>query len=400
MVETQALTGPERVEAWRPPVAGLREVFHARFVDHAYPPHTHDAWGIVLVEAGAIRYRLDRHDHGSFRSVVTVLPPHVVHDGRAATGAGFRKRVLYLEPDVLGEARTGAAVDAPTLADPVLGDWLRRLHDELRGDGPVTDPLASEARLAFVVERLAAHLDHRAPVPPGAGLSTLGGPAGAVAAAWTGHDPHGTGAHGATSGLDRDRDGVVAGAGRRRTARALAADLRALLDGPGGGTVTLAAAGAQLGASATHLVRVFTAAYGMPPHAYVVAAPGGRRPRAPARRPGPGRRGGGGRLLRPGPPHTSLPPPRRHDAGAVRRIGVRRTGAGTLRSCTHGGVAEWLRQGPAKPCTRVRFPPPPPTPDLLKLQVRGSLTSRLRAMSAAQGRVERLLSRRGPGPPR
>ena len=24
-----------------------------------------------------------------------------------------------------------------------------------------------------------------------------------------------------------------------------------------------------------------------------------------------------------------------------------------------GRVAEWLRQGPAKPCTRVRFPPPP-----------------------------------------
>ena len=31
--------------------------------------------------------------------------------------------------------------------------------------------------------------------------------------------------------------------------------------------------------------------------------------------------------------------------------------AGEARSC--GGVAEWLRQGPAKPCTRVRFPPPP-----------------------------------------
>ena len=24
-----------------------------------------------------------------------------------------------------------------------------------------------------------------------------------------------------------------------------------------------------------------------------------------------------------------------------------------------GGLAEWLRQGPAKPCTRVRFPHPP-----------------------------------------
>src|SRR5258707_7490846 len=26
---------------------------------------------------------------------------------------------------------------------------------------------------------------------------------------------------------------------------------------------------------------------------------------------------------------------------------------------SYGGVAEWLRQGPAKPCTRVRFPSPP-----------------------------------------
>jgi hypothetical protein len=28
-----------------------------------------------------------------------------------------------------------------------------------------------------------------------------------------------------------------------------------------------------------------------------------------------------------------------------------------------GGVAEWFRQGPAKPCTRVRFPSPPPMPE-------------------------------------
>jgi hypothetical protein len=36
--------------------------------------------------------------------------------------------------------------------------------------------------------------------------------------------------------------------------------------------------------------------------------------------------------------------------------------SGRSRRCGHqGGVAEWLRQGPAKPCTRVRFPPPPRT---------------------------------------
>jgi hypothetical protein len=33
--------------------------------------------------------------------------------------------------------------------------------------------------------------------------------------------------------------------------------------------------------------------------------------------------------------------------------------AGSLGGSTYGGMAEWLRQGPAKPCTRVRFPLPP-----------------------------------------
>src|ERR1700753_1356162 len=32
---------------------------------------------------------------------------------------------------------------------------------------------------------------------------------------------------------------------------------------------------------------------------------------------------------------------------------------GLQRPTSNGGVAEWLRQGPAKPCTRVRFPSPP-----------------------------------------
>ena len=36
-----------------------------------------------------------------------------------------------------------------------------------------------------------------------------------------------------------------------------------------------------------------------------------------------------------------------------------RSGCPRLTGEVSGGVAEWLRQGPAKPCTRVRFPPPP-----------------------------------------
>jgi hypothetical protein len=89
--------------AWRPSVAGISEVFHAHFVDHVYPVHTHSAWTLLIVDDGGIRFDLDRHHHGAAGSTVTVLPPDVPHDGRSATHGGFRKRVLYLERSVLGE---------------------------------------------------------------------------------------------------------------------------------------------------------------------------------------------------------------------------------------------------------------------------------------------------------
>jgi Bacterial regulatory proteins, gntR family len=51
------------------------------------------------------------------------------------------------------------------------------------------------------------------------------------------------------------------------------------------------------------------------------------------------------------------------------------------RSC--GGVAEWLRQGPAKPCTRVRFPSPPPSPLLSwEISLQGHRRHRLAGLAS------------------
>ena len=90
-------------------VAGVHEVFHARFVDYAYPPHVHDAWTVFIVDDGWIRYDLEARPRGAGGERVTILPPHVVHDGRAAGAAGFRKRVLYLGTEVLDERLAGRA---------------------------------------------------------------------------------------------------------------------------------------------------------------------------------------------------------------------------------------------------------------------------------------------------
>lgn len=216
----------EYVQAWDPHVAGVREVFHARFVDHAYPRHTHDAWTVLTVDEGAVRYALDRRDHGTAGQVVTLLPPHVAHDGRAATTAGFTKRVLYLDPEVVDPGLIGRAVDRPTIVDPGLAVAIRSLHDALRRAVPL---LEADTRLALVAERLATHL----------------------------------------RGEPGRQGGRVAG--RSAGTRGLAEAARDVLDADPTGPVTLAGLSRAVGASPTHLVRTFTRRFGLPPHAYLVA---------------------------------------------------------------------------------------------------------------------------------
>src|SRR5438552_952528 len=154
---------PAEVKAWRPAVPGVVEVFHARFTDHAYPMHVHDSWTLLIVDDGAVRYDLDRHEHGALDTLVTLLPPHVPHNGSAATPYGFRKRVLYLAPGAAGSGSglladrlIGAAVDAPAVVDATLRRWISRTHDALALPG---DELAAESRLALIAERLRRHLD-------------------------------------------------------------------------------------------------------------------------------------------------------------------------------------------------------------------------------------------------
>jgi hypothetical protein len=96
-----------RVRAWRPRVPGVAEVFHAHMTSHVYPMHTHEAWTLLIVDDGMIRYDLDRHEHGAMDRVVTLLPPQVPHNGRAATSAGFGKRVVYLDLSTLPASLIG-----------------------------------------------------------------------------------------------------------------------------------------------------------------------------------------------------------------------------------------------------------------------------------------------------
>lgn len=214
----QRPAGGSAVRAWRPAVAGIVEVFHATFVDHSYPMHTHDAWTLLIVDDGVISYDLDGHEHGVVRPTVTLLPPDVPHDGGPATPRGFRKRVAYLDRSVLPEELVGKAVDQPGRHDPVLRRQIDRMHRALAHPG---ESLAAESLLALVLDALGRSLRRR-------------------------------------------RDG-----GPERVPAGLAERMRDLLDASMGSGLTLRAAAETLEAHPTHLVRAFSRRFGLPPHRYL-----------------------------------------------------------------------------------------------------------------------------------
>lgn len=209
---------PARIRAWRPDVPGLAEVLHASFPSHAYPMHTHDTWTVLVVDDGTVRYDLERHEHATEPSHVTLLPPYVAHDGRSVTAAGFRKRVLYVEPDRIDVERLGRAVDRPEWSDPALRAEIERLHLALAHPG---EELEAEVRLTLVTDRLRRHLTGADQVPP---------------------------AHRAPT---------------------LARRLRDLLDAHVVEGITLESAAALLGSDPSHLVRTFRRETGIPPHRYL-----------------------------------------------------------------------------------------------------------------------------------
>ncbi|MFF1871366.1 AraC family transcriptional regulator [Streptomyces sp. CB03911] len=144
------------VRYWRDGSRPL-EAMHAHFLDHVYPPHSHDSYSFGITDAGAQRFRCRGAAHTSGAGMVMVFNPDEVHDGRAAAELGYQYRIVHIGPALLGEVLTDAAdcevtamplFPQPVLTDPVLAGALARLHSALARQ---TDPLVRDERLTAAV---------------------------------------------------------------------------------------------------------------------------------------------------------------------------------------------------------------------------------------------------------
>ncbi|MDQ0141357.1 AraC family transcriptional regulator [Cupriavidus necator] len=83
------------------------ERFEAFFGGHAYDMHRHDTYAIGHTLSGVQSFSYRRGMTHSTPGGTIVLHPDEAHDGHAGTDAGFRYRILYIEPSLIQRALGG-----------------------------------------------------------------------------------------------------------------------------------------------------------------------------------------------------------------------------------------------------------------------------------------------------
>jgi AraC-like DNA-binding protein len=89
-----------------PDVGGLQR-FEAFFAGHGYDMHRHDTYAIGHTLAGVQRFQYRGGWRHSVPGGTMVLHPDEVHDGEAGTEAGFKYRMMYIEPALIQQMLGG-----------------------------------------------------------------------------------------------------------------------------------------------------------------------------------------------------------------------------------------------------------------------------------------------------
>jgi AraC-like DNA-binding protein len=85
------------------PTRSGAELYRAHIVRHAFEPHAHAACGIGVITSGAERFRYRGSEHLAGAGSLVLMNADELHTGRAGHEAGWRYRMLYVEPPLLAE---------------------------------------------------------------------------------------------------------------------------------------------------------------------------------------------------------------------------------------------------------------------------------------------------------
>ncbi|WP_433337383.1 AraC family transcriptional regulator [Spirillospora sp. CA-294931] len=210
-----------RSRLWRLRAMGGLELMRAHYHRHAFARHGHETFAIGVVLSGAeeiwFREGVERVGPGG----LVLIEPEVVHTGVASDANGWAYRVLYPSARVMADIAGGPGT--PRFRQRLVHDReAAALVLTAHAAAETEDPLTAETLLRSALRHLLrAHGDAPEPVAP------------------------------------------VPGGGFTAQAREV---LRERLTDPPG----LQELAAQVGVAPFTLVRAFRAAYGLPPHAFLI----------------------------------------------------------------------------------------------------------------------------------
>jgi AraC-like DNA-binding protein len=146
---------PEQIRFHRFPVMGIEAM--SASTSHVFPRHTHDQYGIGVIDAGGHASLSDRGQVQAGPGSLICVNPGEVHDGRPAGTDSRSWRIFYLDPPLLGnlyhDVCEGTSAEpyftAPVFADDTLRAWFDHTFIS-------TDAMACENGLLMIVARMQA----------------------------------------------------------------------------------------------------------------------------------------------------------------------------------------------------------------------------------------------------
>ncbi|WP_306426948.1 MULTISPECIES: helix-turn-helix domain-containing protein [Burkholderia] len=155
---------------WRSTLIPGGEMVTARFTDHVYSPHWHEAYTISIIERGAERYDYRGTRFIADAGSLPIINPGEIHTGSSAADAGWQCRTFYLPIDYVKSVAEEVGLshhaapwfDMDIIKDADLVGRALRAHRMLETG---TDVLAVEYALLDAVSTL---LKRYARLPPSA----------------------------------------------------------------------------------------------------------------------------------------------------------------------------------------------------------------------------------------
>lgn len=104
------------------------ELYQAHISRYAFEPHTHEAFGIGTIEAGAQRFRYRGTQYTAPKGSLVMMNPDELHTGESACAEGWRYQMIYIQPQLMDELTgdRGWWFNEALLTDPRLAQPLSR----------------------------------------------------------------------------------------------------------------------------------------------------------------------------------------------------------------------------------------------------------------------------------